>query len=63
MPFVPLNPEEKKRFPKPCRHREHHPPSHMVIREVMKWKCPGCGHEVIIRPLQYSMFSGTKSYL
>jgi len=58
MPFVPFSPEDKKQFPKPCTHREHEPPGHMVIRKVVKWKCPGCGREVIIRPMQYMMRMG-----
>lgn len=52
MPFVPLAPEEKKWWPEPCRDPEHNPPGHMVITEPMKWRCPACGAEVIIRPTQ-----------
>jgi hypothetical protein len=50
MPFVPLTPDEERKFKPPCQHREHNPPSHMVIRKTMKWQCPGCGQTVIIRP-------------
>ncbi len=51
MPFVPLDPKEKKQCKEPCSHPEHNPPSHMVIKEPMKWVCPACGQSVIIRPL------------
>ena len=47
MPFVPI-PEEKPI--KVCRHREHNPPGHIVIRRRCKWVCPACGAEQIIIP-------------
>lgn len=53
MPFVPLTPEEKAEWIiRICRCKEHNPPSHMVIREVMKWVCPECGRSVILHPPQ-----------
>lgn len=54
MPFVPLSPEEQKRFKPPCRDREHHPPNMMVIRVPMKWKCPSCGQETMLYPTNYT---------
>lgn len=51
MPFVPLTPEEQKTWEhKPCLSPEHNPPSHMVIQEPKKWKCPCCGQETSIFP-------------
>lgn len=50
MPFEPLTPEEQKGFPTPCVSREHYPPTHMVIREPMKWVCPNCGMATILSP-------------
>jgi predicted RNA-binding Zn-ribbon protein involved in translation (DUF1610 family) len=58
MPFVPLTPEEKKMYKPPCMHPEHNPPTHMVIRETMKWKCPACGKTVVVRPLIFRLRSG-----
>lgn len=50
MPFVPLTPEEQKQYKPPCISPEHNPPSHMVITEPMKWRCPACGAEVMVYP-------------
>jgi hypothetical protein len=51
MPFKPLTPEEEK-MPVPTRnHPEHNPPTHIVITYPMKWVCPGCGREVVIKPV------------
>lgn len=48
MPFEPLTPKEQEQFKPPCNHPEHNPPTHMVIREPMKWVCPGCGAKIIV---------------
>ena len=33
-----------------CRHHEHDPPSHIVLKPGMyEWECPGCGRVKIIR--------------
>lgn len=50
MPFEPLTPQEKKQYTPPCMALEHNPPSHMVITEPMKWRCPACGATVVITP-------------
>lgn len=50
MPFEPLTPEEQALYPETCRHPEHDPPAHIVIRRSMKWVCPACGAAVIIQP-------------
>lgn len=50
MPFVPLTPEEVRRFPRPCRDRQHDPPMHFALRGPKKWRCPSCGREVILLP-------------
>ena len=50
MPFVPLDPEEQRRFKPPCTSREHNPPGMMVITHPMKWVCPECGASVILTP-------------
>lgn len=38
--------------PKPCTHREHEPPRHIVIKpgEALEHECPGCGKITILRP-------------
>lgn len=35
----------------PCRHREHNPPSHMVVPpgKIYRHVCPGCGRESTMR--------------
>lgn len=48
MPFVPLNPDEKKRWPKPCMSSEHLPPTMIVLRETCVWQCPACGKRTVI---------------
>lgn len=55
MPFVPLNPAEQKKWPEPCRHPEHYPPTHIVITERMKWECPACHRSVILEPTRVYM--------
>ena len=50
MSFVPLDPVKDGEVREPCRSPEHDPPTNIVIREPMKWVCPACGREVIIRP-------------
>lgn len=52
MPLKPINPDNPNWIPKPCLHREHNPPGHMVIREPMEHECPACGKITILRPLQ-----------
>jgi predicted RNA-binding Zn-ribbon protein involved in translation (DUF1610 family) len=51
MPFVPLTPEEARRA---CLSKQHSPPGHIVITKATKWRCPDCGHEVVIYPSQPS---------
>ncbi len=52
MPFEPLTPQEKEKYPEPCRNIEHYPPTHMVIYETMKWVCPECGQVTIVSPVK-----------
>jgi predicted RNA-binding Zn-ribbon protein involved in translation (DUF1610 family) len=54
MPFESLTPAEYEEHKTPCRHPEHEPPTHAVIVRPIKWVCPGCGREVIIRPPEVS---------
>lgn len=41
---------------RPCRHREHDPPSHIYIPPGMRLRhiCPGCGEEQVIYPAAVS---------
>lgn len=50
MPFVPVTPDDYKAVEIICRDPQHNPPQHIVIMEVMKWRCPSCGEETILRP-------------
>ncbi len=51
MPFVPIEPcEQVPEWEKACTDPEHDPPNMMVINEPMKWRCPTCGREVLVRP-------------
>lgn len=50
------NPHEKSHFEDEdpqqiCRHREHNPPSHMVIPHGKRYVhiCPGCGFRCVLR--------------
>jgi hypothetical protein len=54
MPFVPLDPKDKAKYTG-CKDPQHNPPSHIVIREPVKWVCPSCGHSVVIYPAMYSL--------
>ena len=55
MPFEPLTPKEQ--FKPPCSHPQHNPPGMIVITKPMKWRCPGCGHTIIIRPSNVRMMA------
>lgn len=37
-----------------CNHREHKPPGHLHIPQGKEYVhvCPGCGLEIVLRPLQ-----------
>ena len=50
--FVPLTPDEEKKFIPVCTSNEHNPPSYMVITRPCKWVCPACGATVLINPTQ-----------
>lgn len=41
---------------KPCQHKEHKPPSHLVIPEgkIYRHICPACGVQVVLRPPKIS---------
>ncbi len=45
--------------PARCLHREHEPPSHMVIPQGKLYRhvCPGCGRETVLRAPQIFMSS------
>ena len=39
-------------WPKPCRHPQHEPPTHIVIPSGKRYRhiCPGCDRELAIYP-------------
>jgi len=42
MAFKDYKPADVTKF---CVHREHNPPSHIVLQPgTHNWQCPGCGH-------------------
>lgn len=55
MPFVPIKPDEIKKY-NICTSKEHNPPSHMVIYKPMKWVCPLCGHSTILYPTNTHLY-------
>lgn len=54
MPIRKLKPGEPGWIPKPCLHREHEPPKHIVIRpgESLEHECPACKKVTILRPTE-----------
>lgn len=50
MPFVPMTPEEMRKYKPPCTDPQHDPPTHIVITTTKKWRCPSCGETCILEP-------------
>jgi hypothetical protein len=60
MPFVKFEPDEKDQR---CRHPEHDPPGHIVLKPgTYTYECPACGQRQTFRVTRPTLDSSRRSW-